>query len=408
VAIRAAGAGPGFADYGVKYRNERADSVGLLYVRGDSSFDHNGINLSRHRKPAFLRRTTMKGSLTLAALLAGSLSLPAFAQPNAAPADSGGPPHVISLMHIIHAVNELGPTTSFYHDLFGIEIPASRPFAGDGPARLNNVDGLTLNVVMATIMPVKLRMEFTEFHNVERKGKQALPTDPGAIQLVLHVRDLGAVVEAARKLNAPIVTTGGEPVKIDTANGPRRAIVLRDPDGYMVRVIEDTPEEATTPGQLQQGVALDVGVTNLPDTMKWYREDLGLDATGDTQFKSDKAMTELVGAPAKSRYREASLLLPKSNAHLVFTEWRGMPRTKFHERVPDPGAGGFVAIVSDLNGMVKKFRAQHIHLESKGNAPVWFSKNVLDVFIEDPNGINLELAQMIPSGQQKPGETSGH
>jgi catechol 2,3-dioxygenase-like lactoylglutathione lyase family enzyme len=153
---------------------------------------------------------------------------------------------------------------------------------------------------------------------------------------------------------------------------------------------------------------LDVGVTNLEDTMKWYREDLGLDATGDTQFKSDEAMRELVGAPAKSRYREASVQFPKSNAHLVFSEWRGMPRTKFHERVPDPGAGGFVAIVSDLRGMVKKFRAQNIHLESKGNAPVWFSKTILDVFIEDPNGINLELAQNIPLDQQKPGENSDH
>ncbi len=349
----------------------------------------------------------MKRSLTFA-LLASSFALPVFAQSNTAPADSGGPPHVISLMHIIHAVNTLGPTTSFYHDVFGFQIPPARPFAGDGPAKLNNVDGLTLNVVMATIMPVKLRMEFTEFHHVDRTGKQALPTDPGAIQLVLHVRDVDAVVDAAKKLNAPIVTAGGAPVKIDTANGPRRAIVLRDPDGYMVRAVEDTPEEATTPGQLQQGAALDVAVTNLEDTMRWYREDLGLDATGDTQFKSDKAMSELVGAPAKSRYREASLLLPKSNAHLIFTEWRGMPRTKFHERVPDPGAGGFVAVVSDLDGMMKKFRAQHIHVESKGNAPIWFGKTVYDVFIEDPNGINLELAQNIPLDQQKPGQNSAH
>ena len=348
----------------------------------------------------------MKRNLTLA-LLAGSFALPAFARPNAAPADGGGPPHIISLMHIIHAVNTLGPTTSFYHGLFGIEVPAARPFAGDGPAKLNNVEGLTLNMAMATIEPDKLRMEFTEFHNVERNGRQALPTDPGSFQLVLHVRDLDAVVAAAKKLNAPIVTTGGAPVSIDTANGPRRAIVLRDPDGYMVRAIEDTPEEATTPGQLQAGIALDVGVTNLEDTMRWYRENLGLNATGDTRFRSDKTMRELIGAPAGSRYREASLQLPMSNAHLVFSEWSGMPRTKFHERVPDPGAGGFVSRVSDLDGMVKTFHAQHVHLESKGNAPVWLTKTSYNVFIEDPNGVNLELSQIIPLDQQKPGTNSG-
>ena len=348
----------------------------------------------------------MKRSLTLA-LLAGSFALPVFAQPTTAPADTSGPPHILGLMHIIHASNELGPTTGFYHDVFGFEIPASRPFAGDGPAKLNNVDGLTLNVIMATIQPVKLRMEFTEFHNVERAmGRHARPTDPGAIQLVLHVRDLDAVVAAAKKLNAPIVTKGGAPVKVDTANGPRREIVIRDPDGYMVRAIEDTPEEATTPGQLQDGVALDVGAANLEQTIRFYRDDLGLDLTGDTQFKSDKAMSALVGAPANGKYREASVQLPKSNAYLMFTEWKGMPRTKFHERVPDPGAGGFVATVSDLDGMMAKFRAQHIHVESKGGAPVWFGKTVYDVFVEDPNGINLELAQNIPLDQQKPGHSS--
>jgi catechol 2,3-dioxygenase-like lactoylglutathione lyase family enzyme len=346
-----------------------------------------------------------------APVLLGALALPVLALSNAASAaaaDISGAPHIISLSHFIHAVTALGPTTSFYHDLFGLEIPATRPFAGDGPAKLNNVDGLTLNIAFPIIEPDKVRMEFTEFHNVERKGMQALPTDPGSFQLVLHVRDLDAVVDAARKLSAPIVTAGAAPVKIDTAKGPRRAIVIRDPDGYMVRVIEDTPEEATTPGQLQAGVALDVGVTNLKDTMKWYHEDLGLTATGDAKFKSDKAMRELVGAPAGSEYREASVRFPMSNARLIFSEWKGMPRTKFHERVPDPGAGGFVAQVSDLNGMVKLFRAQSIHIESKGNAPVWFGKTVYDVFIEDPNGVNLELFQNIPLDQQKPGENGGH
>ena len=86
----------------------------------------------------------MKRSLALA-LLAGSLAIPAFAQNSPAPADTGGPPHMISLSHFIHAVTTLDPTTAFYHDVFGLEIPATRPFAGTGPAELNNVPGLTLN-----------------------------------------------------------------------------------------------------------------------------------------------------------------------------------------------------------------------------------------------------------------------
>jgi catechol 2,3-dioxygenase-like lactoylglutathione lyase family enzyme len=349
----------------------------------------------------------MKTGATLA-LLAGLLAQPVLAQSGAAPVATRGPPHVISLSHFIHAVSRLGPTTSFYHDLFGLQIPATRPFPGDGPARLNNIEGLTLNIAFPVLRPDNVRMEFTEFHHVRRKGRQALPTDPGSVQLVLHVRDLDALLNAARKLGAPIVTTGAAPVSIDTANGPRRAIVIRDPDGYLVRVIQDRPGEATAPGQLQAGVALDVGVTNLKDTIAWYREDLGLHAAGDMQFKRDKAMAQLIGAPVGSEFREASVQFPMSNARLMFSEWRGMARTRFHERVPDPGAGGFVARVSDLDGMVRMFRAQHIHIESKGNAPVWFGKSIYDVFIEDPNGMNLELFQDIAPARGKPGDGHAH
>ncbi len=85
-----------------------------------------------------------------------------------------------------------------------------------------------------------------------------------------------------------------------------------------------------------------------------------------------------------------------------------MTRGKFHERAPDPGAGGFVARVNDLDGMMKTFRAQHIHIESKGHAPVWLTTTSYNVFIEDPNGMNVELLQLIPLDQQKQGEHGAH
>jgi catechol 2,3-dioxygenase-like lactoylglutathione lyase family enzyme len=342
------------------------------------------------------------------ALLALSLTLPAYAQSSDAGAAADGPPHIVSLSHFIHATDKLETTTGFYHDVFGAEIPEPRPFNSEGPALLNNVPGLTLRIQMTAFQPDKVRMEFTEFHNVDKKGAQALPTDPGAPELILRVRDMDAVMAALKKCSAPIVTKGGAPVKINTPDGPRRAIVVRDPDGYLVRVIEVSPAEATTPGQLQSGISLGVGVQDMDATIKFYHDDLGMNPTGDMKFAKDKMMSELVGAPGKAEYREASFVLPKSNAKLIFWEWKGMPRTKFHERVPDPGAGGFVAQVSDLPAMMKMFRAQNIHIESKDAGPVWFSKTVLDVFIEDPNGINLELFQNMTADQAKAAGNSGN
>ena len=35
--------------------------------------------------------------------------------------------------------------------------------------------------------------------------------------------------------------------------------------------------------------------------------------------------------------------------------------------------------------------------------PVWFTKTISDIFVEDLNGLNLELFQVIPAPAQKPG-----
>lgn len=66
------------------------------------------------------------------------------------------------------------------------------------------------------------------------------------IQLV--VRELDALVAAARATGAPIVTIGGMPVNAPTVEGNRRAVLLRDPDCYVVMAIQGaaTDKSATT------------------------------------------------------------------------------------------------------------------------------------------------------------------
>ena len=120
-----------------------------------------------------------------------------------------------ALSHAIHAVNDLDTTLAFYRDVFGIDGKAV-DFPNPGVPLLTNAPGVTLRLSMVAL-PGGTRFEFTHFKGLERQPAQAKYTDPGAASLVLYVRDIDALVAAAKKAKATIVTTGGAPVEISTA-----------------------------------------------------------------------------------------------------------------------------------------------------------------------------------------------
>ncbi len=132
-----------------------------------------------------------------------------------------------ALLHAIHAVNDLDATLAFYHDVFGIDGKAVE-FTNPGVPLLTNAPGVSLRLSMVAL-PGGTRFEFTHFKGLERQPAQAKYTDPGAASLVLYVRDIDALVAAAKKAKGTIVTTGGAPIEIATAKGKARSIVLRDP-----------------------------------------------------------------------------------------------------------------------------------------------------------------------------------
>ena len=304
------------------------------------------------------------------------------------------PPHVVNLLHFIHATDTLEPVLAFFHDVFGFDAPEPRVNNSPGVALLNNAPGIGLRATRPIFPGEKFGIEFTQFSNVERKAAQAKPTDPGAIELILPVRDIDAVYAAAKKRGAPILSANG-PVTIQTPAGQTRALLMRDPDGFLVRAIQAAPSAVTVAGQVQPGVSLGVAVKDMQETARYYRDMMGFDVTGNMTFTRDTAMAELVGAPAGSEYRQMSTRIPgTSAARIEFYEWKGMARAPFHERVPDPGAGGLVMQVTGLDQMVANMKARGTRTLTP--MPIWFTDTIWDIFLEDPNGMNLELYQTIP------------
>jgi catechol 2,3-dioxygenase-like lactoylglutathione lyase family enzyme len=326
----------------------------------------------------------------------------AGAAQTSAPAASSEAPHVVSLSHFIHATNKLETTVTFYREVFGLTIPEPRQFTNQGAALLNNAPGMSLRLSMARFSD-GFGFELTEFSNVDRKGGQGLATDPGAVQLILPVRSVDDVLTNAKKAGAEILSRSNGapgPVTIATAKGMARALIIRDNDGYLVRAVEVPASEATLPGLVQPGVSLALAVKDMDATMKFYREVVGMRLEGDTKFQRGAGFADLYGAPANSEFRQMFTTFPNTQSRQEFVEWKGVKRTPFQLRVPDPGAGGWVARVSDLDAMFKKMKEHKVATVTP--EPVWFTKTTLDIFISDPDGMHLELFQNIPAPTPKP------
>jgi catechol 2,3-dioxygenase-like lactoylglutathione lyase family enzyme len=309
-------------------------------------------------------------------------------------------PRIRSLSHAIHAVDDLDTTLAFYREVFGLN-GTPQDFPNPAVPLLTNAPGVTLRLSMMRL-PGSMLFELTHFKGLERKPARAAYTDPGAASIVFYVRDLDTVVANAKKANATIVTTGGAPVEITTAKGKARSIVLRDPDGFFVQVVQETPAPGAPEGNVHR-VSLAYTMESAEATIKFYNGMMGLELTGPSAFSKDPAMLKLVGAPEGTEFRKLTGVLPGPPASVEFTQFRGVPRTKFHLRVRDPGAPAMAIQVINLNGMVAQMRAAGSNLLSANGQIVDFGNGTHNIFVEDPNGMNIELFERSgpPPGQSQ-------
>jgi len=297
-------------------------------------------------------------------------------------------PRIRSLSHAIHAVEDLDTTLAFYRDVFGLN-GTPQDFPNPAVPLLTNAPGVTLRLSMMPL-PGAMRFELTHFKGLERQPGRAAYTDPGAASIVLYVRDLDQAVANAKRANAPIVTTGGEPVEITTAGGKARSILLRDPDGFFVQAVQEAPAPGAPEGNVHR-VSLAYTMESAEATSRFYSGMLGVELTGPSAFSKDPARMKLIGATEATEFRTLTGVLPGPNASVEFTEFRGVPRAKFHLRVRDPGAPAMAIQVINLPGMVAEMKAAGIPLISANGQIVDFGGGTHNIFVEDPNGMNLEL-----------------
>lgn len=318
------------------------------------------------------------------------------------------PPAARGLYNWIHSTADSERAFPFYRDVLGIELTRS-PFGGPAPATagperiapvsnaapdpliwdLTDTKGSRFRNVFTRATNTPFGLEHSEFLDIERSTRLANAWDPGASMLIFRVRDLASALAAAAKVDAPVVTLGGTP--IETPSG--RAILLRDPDGYLVQLVQASPAEvaAAGPGQVV-GTSIGITVANTARAMAYYRGLLGFTVGGTRQASMAELRTNGLAAGGLTL---TQTVIPETTITVVFSEYTLPPGTTarpFQWRIQDVGAPQFQLQVRNLDSLIEQTKAAGYRFLSVGARPIQRAFGRF-VFAIDPDGVLVEYVE---------------
>jgi catechol 2,3-dioxygenase-like lactoylglutathione lyase family enzyme len=258
-------------------------------------------------------------------------------------------------------VQDLDKSLDFYSDLLGVNASgtAPRPFGAD-PALLNFL-GTPADQVRFQSLRIPgstMSVEIVDFKDVDRKLLHPRLQDPGAVRLILLVRDIDTLLAHLKQKGVPVVTAGGLPVNITPSGAKARAAIVKDPDGFFIELMQpETLPETTAPAASNViGARFGLTIADTDQTMRLYRDLLGFQPQIDASFSNDKASNDLMATP-NAQVRRSTALVPGSTLQVEFLEFKGIDRKPIGPRIQDPGATRLQLRVKDTDAAVKTLTA---------------------------------------------------
>jgi len=196
-------------------------------------------------------------------------------------------------------------------------------------------------------------VEIVDFKDIDRKPVRPRLQDPGAVRLILIVRNVDTLLSHLKEKGAPVVTAGGAPVTLNTPS-KARGVIVKDPDGFFVEILQPDPLPETTAPAGSNVIDARFGLTveDTEKTMKVYRDVLGFQPHVASSFVTDKALADLM-ATSGAQTRISAAVIPGSRVEVEFLEFKGIERKPIGARIQDPGATRLQLRVKDTDAAVK-------------------------------------------------------
>jgi predicted enzyme related to lactoylglutathione lyase len=134
-------------------------------------------------------------------------------------------------------------------------------------------------------------------------------------------------------------------------------------------------------------------VADLDKSLAFYRDVIGLQPGAPPRpFDGNVAIMKLGNTPnAQSRF--VALRVPGSAIGVELIEYKDIERTPARPRFQDPGAANLIVRVRDLDVVVERVRKSGAKILTAAGAPTTIGNGGRVMFIQDPDGFVVELAQ---------------
>jgi catechol 2,3-dioxygenase-like lactoylglutathione lyase family enzyme len=291
-------------------------------------------------------------------------------------------------------VENMDRSLAFYHDVFGMEVPAL-PASGERPYNRANpqlfamfdIPGARERHQSARVPGARVNVELMEIQDIEHRTIPLRIQDPGTATLVLVVRDIDATLARARQANVPIATSGGKPVAFPDGT---RAILIRDIDNRFIEIRQpaSAPAAGTPPAGDIIDMRLSIAVNDMDQTRRVYRDLLGFAVEGETAFAADKA-TRLLTGLASAQVRRSRVQAPGSTLWIEFVEFKGVDRSPLRMRIQDRGAARLQLRAQNVDQVVAAMKNGGLKIVSEGGVAVPIPPNLKGALVADPNNFFL-------------------
>jgi catechol 2,3-dioxygenase-like lactoylglutathione lyase family enzyme len=158
---------------------------------------------------------------------------------------------------------------------------------------------------------------------------------------------------------------------------------------------------AATAAWAQNGDVLGAGnfthiVSNLDKSAAFYRDVLGMELSGPVPDYGSLPEIMRLGNTPGAHNRMVVAKIPGSTLGVELIEYKDIARKPANPRFQDPGAGNLALRVRDIDTLATKLKASGAAILTRAGQPVSAVPTSRNIFVQDPDGFVVELAQSVP------------
>lgn len=327
--------------------------------------------------------------LTAVVVFAGAVLA---AQQASGPAASAG--RIVKPRLLIHVVADVNKSIGFYRQGMNFEVVSGPAPLTDSALVQKAVSTNPAAKATAAILAVpgsNLQLQLIQFSGIEGKPFTQRIYDPGVTRFSIQVRDIDKAFNQVKDLGITVDTTSAGPVFTQRPRNNTRAVMMRDPDGFVFEFVQagQMPETDVPASSNIYNARSSLALDNMEKALAFYRDLLGFVVTNQPADIND-AVLALEGTP-RARARTVQSMPPGSNNMWVLWEFREIERTRRVPNVQDPGTSAVTFDVENLPALLARLKAAGVTVETPGGAPVVLGGGRRGVVVRSPDGMLIEL-----------------